>query len=207
MTKVAAPGSDLHGSAPDHSTVALLLVDVINDLEFEGGERLLERAIPMARAIAALRERATVLGIPVIYVNDNFGRWQSDFRRTVDHVLHDGCVGRPLAEILPPGDDDYFVLKPKHSGFFSTTLQTLLEHLGTRTVIITGVAAHICVLFTANDAHMRDLRVIVPSDCVASGDRELERSALALLRDAVGAQTTRSEELELEALLEPASRT
>lgn len=201
MTDVPAGETDLHGSAPDQSPVALLLVDVINDMEFEGGERLLQRAIPMARAIAALKERARSLAIPVIYVNDNFGRWQSDFRRTVDHVLHDGCVGRPVAEILPPGEDDYFVLKPKHSGFFSTTLETLLDHLGTRTVIITGVAAHICVLFTANDAHMRDLRVIVPRDCVASGDEAMESAALALLRDSVGAETTPSAELDLDALL------
>lgn len=199
---MATPGSDLHGSAPDQSPVALLLVDVINDLEFEGGDRLLERAIPMARAIARLKARAKALGIPAIYVNDNFGRWQSDFRRTVDHVLEDDCRGRPLAELLHPADDDYFVLKPKHSGFFSTTLDTLLDHLGARTVIVTGVSAHSCVLFTAGDAHMRDLQVVVPSDCVASADAEPEREALSLMRDVVSADTTPSDELDLRRMID-----
>lgn len=188
---------DLNGSAPDHSPVALLLVDVINDLEFAGGDRLLEHALPMARAIAALRVRAREHGVPVVYVNDNFGRWQSDFNRTVEHVLRDGCPGRPIAELLRPAPDDYFVLKPKHSGFFSTTLETLLEHLGTRTLIVTGLAAHICVLFTASDAYMRDLSVIVPSDCVASPDPEMKNVALKLMAQVLDAETRPSGELDL----------
>lgn len=197
---MADSNSDLHGSAPDRSPVALLLVDVINDLEFEGGERLLERALPMADALARLKRRAKDLGIPAIYVNDNFGRWQSDFRATVEHVLRDGCRGRPIVERLAPEDDDYFVLKPKHSGFFSTTLETLLEYLGAETVIVTGVAAHICVLFTASDAYMRDLRVLVPSDCVASADPEQERAALQLMASVLDADTTPSDRLDLESL-------
>lgn len=201
---MADEGSDLHGSAPDSSPVALLLVDVINDLEFEGGERLLEHAMPMARALARLKERARERGVPVIYVNDNFGRWQSDFSRTVEHVLNDGCRGRPITELLHPSEHDYFVLKPKHSGFFSTTLQTLLEHLGTRKLIVTGLAAHICVLFTASDAYMRDLAVVVPSDCVASPDPETKRMALTLMEDVLRADTTPSDRLDLDEMIESA---
>jgi nicotinamidase-related amidase len=202
---LAEPASNLDGSAPDHSPVALLLVDVINDLEFSGGDRLLERALPMAAALARLKQRVKPLGIPAIYVNDNFGRWQTDFRKTVEHVLRDGCPGRPIAELLRPDTDDYFVLKPKHSGFFSTTLDTLLEHLGARTLIITGLTTHICVLFTASDAYMRDFGVLVPADCVASEDPEVERSTLRLMADVVKADTTPSHELDLEAILESAS--
>ena len=159
---------DLHGSAPDKCSIALLLIDVINDLEFEGGEQLLKHAVPAARKIAELKRRARKAGVPAVYVNDNFGRWQSDFTRQVRHCLEDGVRGQPLAELLRPADDDYFVLKPKHSGFFSTTLDTLLEYLGAETLIMTGLAGNICVAYTANDAYMRDYSLIVPSDCLAS---------------------------------------
>ena len=148
--------------------MALLLIDVINDLDFPDGESLLRHALPMAHRLAALKARARRAGIPAIYANDNFGRWRSDFKVQVDHCLNDKTRGRPIVELLRPDDDDYFVLKPKHSGFFSTSLDLLLSYLQTKTVILTGIAANICVLFTANDAYMRQLDLIVPSDCVAS---------------------------------------
>jgi len=75
--------SDLHGNAPDNASVALLLVDVINDLEFEGGEVLLPHALAAAQRIAALKESCREAGIPSIYVNDNFGKWRSDFKAVV----------------------------------------------------------------------------------------------------------------------------
>src|SRR5687767_7396984 len=123
-----AKNEDLHGNAPDKSEVALLLIDVINDLEFPEGGQLLRHALPMARRIAALKEWAKQARIPVIYVNDNFGRWRSDFGAQVEHCLKDGVRGKPVVELLRPGEDDYFVLKPKPSGFFSTALDTLLEY-------------------------------------------------------------------------------
>src|SRR3954462_4425946 len=110
---------DLHGNAPDKAAVALLLIDVINDLEFPEGDQLLHFALPMARRVAALAQRARAAAVPVIYVNDNFGRWRSDFHAQVEHCLRDGVRGRPIAELLRPDKDDYFVLKPKHSGFYS----------------------------------------------------------------------------------------
>src|SRR5689334_11229253 len=107
--------NDFYGYAPDKSEIALLLIDVINDLEFEGGQELLQHALPAARNIAVLKEAARRSNTPVIYVNDNFGRWRSDFTRIVDHCLHDGVRGQAIAQLLAPVDDDYFVLKPKHS--------------------------------------------------------------------------------------------
>ena len=118
---------DLHGNAPDDSDIALLLIDVINDLEFEGGQELFRDALPAAKNIARLKERAQQAGVPVIYVNDNFGRWRSDFKKIVSHCLNDQVRGRPIAELLAPDEQDYFVLKPKHSCFFSTTLDLLLK--------------------------------------------------------------------------------
>ena len=195
--------SDLHGNAPDKSILALLLIDVINDLDFPEGNKLLKHALPMARRIATLKEQAKQVGIPVVYVNDNFGRWRSDFNAQVEHCLKDGVLGQPIAELLRPEDDDYFVLKPKHSGFFSTTLDTLLEYLGVKTVILTGIAANICVLFTANDAYMRDLRLIVPSDCVASNTEGENRYALEQMEKVLKADIRPSGEISLEALKRP----
>ena len=147
-----AKNDDLHGNVPESSPVALLLIDVINDLDFDGSEALARQARPMAARLLALKQRARTAGIPAIYINDNFGRWQSDFRKVVEHCLEDDVPGREVARILQPADDDYFVLKPKHSAFFETTLHTLLTYLGARTLILTGMAGNICILFSANDA-------------------------------------------------------
>jgi nicotinamidase-related amidase len=194
--------TDLHGNAPDKSPVALLLIDVINDLDFPGAEALLEYALPMARNIVALKQRAREAGVPVVFVNDNFGRWRSDFSAQIDHCLKDGVPGKPLVELLRPDDDDYFVLKPKHSGFFSTTLDTLLEYLGARTLILTGIATNICVLFTANDAYMRDFHLVVPSDCVAANTAEDNTYALRQIRTVLKADTRPSPDLDFNALIE-----
>jgi len=192
-----AKNPDLHGSAPDKSEIALLLIDVINDLDFPEANQLLRYARPMARKLLRLKERAKRAGIPVIYVNDNFGRWQSDFRRQVRHCLRGESRGHEIVTLLQPDEDDYFVLKPKHSGFFSTTLETLLRYLGSHTLIITGIAGNFCVLFTANDAYMRDYDLIIPSDCTASNSAEENREALALMRKFLKANTRPSSKLRL----------
>ena len=196
--EVPANNEDLHGSVPENSPVALLLIDVINDMEFEGAEALVEQAVPMARRIAELKRRAKKAGIPAIYVNDNFGRWQSDFRRVVEHCLEDGVRGEEVARILRPDEDDYFVLKPKHSAFYATTLDTLLTYLGARTVILTGVAGNICILFSANDAYMRDLNVFVPADCVVSNTVGENQYALDQMRKVLKADITESPDLNLD---------
>jgi nicotinamidase-related amidase len=131
-------------------------------------------------------------------VNDNFGRWRSDFRAQVEHCLQDGVVGQPIAELLRPDEDDYFVLKPKHSGFFSTTLDVLLEYLEVKTVVLVGMAANICVLFTANDAYMRDFHLVVPHDGVASNTIEENNYALEQMRVVLKADTRSSAEIPLQ---------
>lgn len=197
---MASKNQDLHGNAPDKSDVALLLIDVINDLDFPDGHRLLRYALPMAERLVDLKRRARGAGVPVIYVNDNFGRWRSDFNAQVEHCLNDGVPGKAVVERLKPEEDDYFVLKPKHSGFFSTTLDILLDYLGVKTVILTGIAGDICVLFTANDAYMRDFSLVVPCDCVASNTAELNRNALEVMAKVLKADTRPSAELDLSTL-------
>lgn len=193
-----AKNQDLHGNVPERAEAALLLIDTINDLEFPGGEVLLPHALEAARQIAALKQRCRSAGVPALYVNDNFGRWQSDIAKLVTHVIDDDTRGRPIAQILQPdAEQDYFVLKPKHSGFFSTTLDILLQYLGARTLILTGLTADICVLFTANDAYMRDFHLLIPSDCVASLDPAENAHGLEHMRRVLKADIRPSSGIDL----------
>jgi nicotinamidase-related amidase len=197
---------DLHGNAPDTAPVALLLIDVINDLAFPDGKALRKQALPMAKKIAALKRRAKEAGIPSIYVNDNFGRWQSDFQTLLRHCLDEDVCGQPIAILLQPEAEDYFVLKPKHSGFYATTLELLLQALGVHTLILTGMAGNICVLFTANDAYMRGYRLLIPADCVASQTVRDNTSALHLMQTVLKADIRPSTALDLpQALASPQS--
>lgn len=191
---------DLHGSAPDKSGVALLLIDVINDFDFDEADELLQYALPMAQQLARLKARAKQEQIPVIYVNDNFGRWRSDFNAQVKHCLGDQMPGRQVVEQLRPDEDDYFVLKPKHSGFFSTSLDILLEYLEAKTLILTGLATNICVLFTANDAYMRDFRLVVPSDCSAANTKQDHEHALDQIRSILKADIRPAAEISFDEL-------
>ena len=201
-----AQNDDLHGNAPDESDVALLLIDVINDLEFEGGDRLLPQALVMARHLADLAARARRAGVPVIYANDNFGRWRSDFGVLLARVLGEDVRGRPIAERLRPGPDDYVVLKPKHSAFFSTTLDLLLRYLKARRLVLGGLTGDRCVLFTASDAYLRDFELVVPSDGVASIDRRANRRALAQMRTLLHADVRPARAVTLRRRLRPRGR-
>jgi nicotinamidase-related amidase len=189
---------DLHGSAPDTHHTALLLIDLINDFEFPRGDELFAQAFPMAPRIAALKKRTAELGIPAIYINDNFGRWQSNFQDIVKHCMKDDVRGKPLVAQLVPGPRDYFVLKPKHSGFYQTPLEMLLKHLGARRLILTGVSTNSCVLFTASDAYMRDMELMVPQDCVAACELHEHRFALDQMKNMLKADIAPSTQLELE---------
>jgi len=186
--------------APEKGPVALLLVDVINDLEFPGGQRLLRPALPMAKRLSALASRARAAKVPVVYANDNFGHWRSDFSAQVRHCLEDGVRGEPIARLLAPEPADYFVLKPKHSAFYSTALDELLRALGTTTIVLGGMAGDVCVLFTAHDAHMRELELIVPADGLASESAAGNRWALAHMERFVRADTRESARIDFRRL-------
>lgn len=194
----------LHGQVPDSAPVALLIIDMINAFDFEGSEELLEHALPMAHRLADFRRACKTHKIPVVYVNDNFGRWQSDMQKLVEHCLNPDVPGKPVVELIKPDEDDYFVLKPKQSGFFSTTLDTLLLYLQAKTVILAGVAGNICVQFTAYDAYMRDFQLFVPCDCLASNTREQNEAALAQMAQVAKADIRPWSELDLDAIIQEA---
>lgn len=175
----------------------LLIIDMINQFKFKGADRLLPAVERTARRIAGLKRHMKQAGLPVVYVNDNFGKWQSDFRKLVARCLDERCRGKGIARILIPEDDDYFVLKPKHSGFHATPLELLLRYLKVGRVIITGIAGDNCVLFTAADAYMREFDVAVPSDCVVSLDAKSNHSALEHMRATLKADVRPSRKMLL----------
>jgi nicotinamidase-related amidase len=181
---------------PSAST-ALLLIDVINPFDFPGGRAFARRALSSARKIARLRERAHGAGVPVVYVNDNFGKWRSDFKAIVSACSAPGARGAVIAELLKPASNDFFVLKPHLSGFHETPLDMLLQSGDVKTVVLTGYAADDCVHITAAEAHMRDYRVVVPSDCVASEQDDERRHALAKMKKFFDANTSTSARIRL----------
>ena len=174
---------------------ALLLIDVINDLSFDGSDALIRQAEPMASRLAVLKRRAARSGVPAVYVNDNFGQWRSDFRQTVAHCTAPSSPGRRVSIRLRPTARDYFVLKPMHSGFHATSLESLLRTLRVRRVIVTGIAGNICVLFTANDAYMRGLRILAPADCIVSNTPADNAVALRQIHEVLKGNVTESDRL------------
>lgn len=187
-------------SVPQNSPVALLLIDVITDFEFEDGDKLLRQTLPMAKRLAKLRKKAKRAGAAVIYVNDNFGRWQEDFKTIVGEFTKPDAKGREVVDLLKPEPDDFYVLKPHRSAFYSTSLMLLLEKLGARKLIITGVTTDICILFSANDAYMRGFDVHVPSDCVAAVEDEYDKQAIGFIRRVLKADTRPSDRLRFDRL-------
>ena len=182
---------------PESSATALLLVDVINDLGFKGGDRLLRQAGSVANKLCRLKVRARRAGIPAIYVNDNFGGWTSDFQKIVENASSPRSRGKSITQLLAPDPSDYFVLKPKHSGFFSSTRELILKYLSASQLIITGFTTDSCVLFTSNDAYLRDYKLYVPRDCCTAISQIHHRRALEYMRRVLGADTRVSTELNL----------
>lgn len=196
---------NLHGNVPDSASVVLMLVDVINDLDFPGNGSLVKQAGRLGVRIAALKRRCYRAGIPVIYVNDNRGRWRSDFGTVLSHSLRSGSLGKPLVEKLIPGSTDYVVLKPKHSAFYATPLDTILTSLRSRAIILAGLTTAACILLTAGEIYIRDLKLYVPSDCVAALRKDDHLAALKLMRANFEAVTTPAARLNLKSILRPNS--
>lgn len=190
----------------DKSSAALILIDVINHFEFRDGEKVLSNALPMAARLNRLKQRCRGAGIPAIYVNDNFGQWRSDAKSIVSRCTAAGCAGKPFVEQLKPNDDDYFVLKPMHSAFFETPLETLLQYLGATSLILTGLATNSCIVCTAHDAKMRNFRLYIPSDCSAARTRREHEQAMEHLRQMVCASVAPSRHLRLSSVLSESRR-
>jgi nicotinamidase-related amidase len=192
--------SNLEGNVPDRSNAVLILVDVINDLDFPNNEELIRESHVLAKAIARLKFRCKRAGIPVLYVNDNYGKWRSDISAVLNHSLREDSPGREMVQLLAPEPDDYIVLKPKHSAFYATPLETILTYIGARNVIVSGLTTNACVLLTVADLYVREVRLFVPPDCVRALNVAHHRSALELMNNSYAAHTTLSSRLQLSRL-------
>jgi nicotinamidase-related amidase len=171
---------------------ALLLVDFINLFDFPDSEKLQARAVRAARACRGLKERLAAEGVPCIYANDNFGHWHSDFPRLVEQCRQRGGAAEEIARLLAPTAADYSILKPRHSAFYGTPLEFLLDELEVETLVVTGLSTDMCVSATAQDAYVRQFKLWVPSDCAAADTEEHERQALDHMRRTMKADVTPS---------------
>jgi nicotinamidase-related amidase len=179
------------------SPLALFLVDVINHFEFPGADRVLRQALPIAPRIARLKKRARSEGIPIIYVNDNFGQWRSQASELIAYCARPQAPGVRFVEQIRPDKEDYFVLKPMHSAFYQTPLDVLLRYLGATSLILCGLATNSCIVCTAHDANMREFGLIVPADCSASRTPTEHREAIQHIKVMAKAKIARSASLRL----------
>ncbi|MDX6413429.1 MAG: hypothetical protein QOH23_839 [Gaiellaceae bacterium] len=166
---------------------ALLVVDVVNDFEHEDGHRLLEsfreRLPAMTTAVASARAAA----VPVVYVNDDQGRWDSDAPGLVRSATDSVRAGEVVRELAPaPGS--YFLLKHRYSAFDHTALDLLLEQLEVERLVLIGAATEGCIVQTAIDAREHGLKTTILADACATTDAELETVALHYAERVVGAR-------------------
>jgi nicotinamidase-related amidase len=187
---------------PSPVPVALLLIDVLTTFQFPDGDTILQGALRMGDALVRLKVRAREAGIPVLYVNDNFGDWRSE-----KEVLMGRCLeakGAQFVRPLLPDSEDYFVLKPMHSAFFMTPLEVLLQHLQVETLILTGLTSNSCITVTAHDANMRGFDIYIPQDCSCARNTKEHTQALVQLESMAGANLSRSTSLKLPNLIRAA---
>ena len=170
---------------------ALLIIDLFSLFDFPGGQQLGPSAVKAAKQTATLRDAFDALGLPVVYVNDNFGNWKQDFPQLVQACRQQGGPSARIASLLAPRAPHYFILKPKHSAFLATPLPVLLAKLGVGRVVLTGMALDSCVLATALDANAREYKTVVASDATASLPGR-HRAAVQTLERSGAAQVSRA---------------
>lgn len=170
------------------SNTAVLFIDVINDFDFDGGDDLYRHTKDILPNLVKLKKFAKENYLPTIYINDHYGLWQADFHKIMNY-----CSNKKSSEIIkalqPDEENDYFLIKPQHSAFFQTPLQSLLTELNISHLIMAGIAGDICILFTAKDAYMYQFDIHVPSNCMVSELKESNDYALYLINSVMKANT------------------
>jgi len=174
-------------TTPSLSKTAVLFIDVINDFKFNGGEKLLHHTKNILPHLKRLKAFARKNNLPIIYINDHYGVWQADFQKIIKHCTNE--YSEEIIQEIKPDDTDYFLIKPQHSAFFQTPLQSLLHELGKTRLIVAGIAGDICILFTAKDAYMYKYDMHIPENCMASEDKDGNDYALYLMQSVMKAKT------------------
>lgn len=166
---------------------AILMIDLINDFQFEEGDLLLKHSRQIIPNLKKLKEYANKHHYPIIYVNDHYETWSTNFRE-----IAETCRTAENEDIIQQGlpeKEDYFIMKPQMSAFFRTPLGSLLEELQIEHLIMAGIAGNICILFSANDAHMRGYTLHIPENCIASNTKRHNEEAIQLMRQVFNAET------------------
>ena len=161
------------------SRTALIVIDMLNAYEHPDAEKLtrsVEAVLPQMRELVDRARREDVL---TIYVNDNFGAWNSDR----DELLATALRGRygHLVEPLAPGEETLFVVKARHTIFFQTPLEYLLGQEDVDRIVLVGQVTEQCILYSALDAYVREFDVVVPRDAVAHIHEDLADASLRMM--------------------------
>ncbi|MEH7098369.1 isochorismatase family cysteine hydrolase [Neobacillus vireti] len=172
---------------------ALLIIDMINNFDFIHGQVFAQKALEIAGPIKELKDQFNQQQLPVVFINDHYNLWQADYHTIIEHCRNQ--YSEPIYDKVLPDKKDYFLIKPKHSAFYGTALNTLLHQLKVNTLIITGIAGNICVLFTANDAYMREYKLYIPNNCIASTDDQDNQYALTMMKNVLKAEIKSSQDL------------
>lgn len=165
------PISGLPPPAVGSARAAVVVLDLFSTYDFPGGARLLKAIGQRTPLLARLCERARAAKVPVVFVNDNLGHWNSDFPGLLQKCEQRSAEVAALIAQMRPAPGDHVLLKPRHSAFYGTALEALLEHLRTSVIVLAGVSAESCVLATACDAHTRGFRLVLPADTMGGIDR------------------------------------
>lgn len=168
------------------SNTALLIIDMINDFNFDHGNILADKALIIAEQIQLLKKQCQKENIPIIYINDHYNLWQAELNKVMEYCSNEKSV--QVIDKIKPNDSDYFLIKPRHSAFYGTALYTLLNQLQVKKLILTGIAGNICVLFTANDAYMREYPLLIPDNCIASVDDKDNQYAIRMMKNVMSAK-------------------
>jgi nicotinamidase-related amidase len=169
------------GNGDSGARTALVVVDVLNSYDHEDGDRLAESMAAAVDPIALLLRRARDEERPIIYVNDNYGHWNSSSAQLLDVALRQGRHPELVEPLRPPAEAS-FVIKARHSIFYETPLAYLLRELGVSRLMLCGQVTEQCILYSALDAYVRHLRVAIPTDAIAHIDPELAGAALRMMR-------------------------
>ena len=183
------------GNKANKSKRALLLIDLISQWDYADGKSLLRQTLPIIPALVRMRKSAAAARAPVIFVNDNFGQWRSDFRQVTAAARSSADDAARIVDALQPGAEDYFVLKPRHSAFFATPLDLLLQELDADTLVLCGVAGDQCILASASEALLHRFRVIIPRDGIACATAQRKAAVLKHFHEAMDIPTPLSRTL------------
>ena len=153
--------------ALDPATTALVVVDMQNDFVKEGGTLRVPSAEATIPAIQDLLALARASGMRVVFSQDTHGEDDPEFRIWPEHA-REGTWGWRIVEELAPREDELVLRKVRYDAFYGTHLEHMLRLWGTRTLVVCGTVANICVHYTAASAALRWFDVVLPRDAVSA---------------------------------------